>query len=73
MSPTKIECKSCERLRMAIEEALLDLPKRCICDDAYVSRQLRDPECVYHDFGKYVIEALKKALQEIETDGSDKG
>ena len=36
-------------LREVAEKALMEVPVKCTCDDAYKSRKLTDPDCLYCD------------------------
>lgn len=38
-----------EKVRAALEQNLVDATGMCICDEAYTSRNLVDPDCGWHD------------------------
>lgn len=49
-------------VRNAMEDLRDALPEKCSCHEAYTSRKLRDPDCLYCD-NKHEIQAAEAALQ----------
>lgn len=38
-----------EQIARAMEQTLVDFVGRCSCDEAYTTRQLTDPDCLWHN------------------------
>lgn len=51
-------------LRKALTAIKHDCPHECTCHEAYTCRQMTDPSCAYHDYGRDFIGIVNAALSQ---------